>query len=111
EGAAGRRFRRRRAVPGARRCRRGRARPSRCPAAPAGRAPAPPRRAPMRIPPRKSRTGAPQDEPVGPLRSPYRRAEACLVGILGLPAIAWSLVPLVGMTVATAVAPHLRDRE
>jgi hypothetical protein len=45
------------------------------------------------------------------LRSPYRRAEACLVGILGVLAIAWSLVPLVLMTAATAVAPHPRDRE
>jgi hypothetical protein len=33
------------------------------------------------------------------------------VGILGVLAIAWSLVPLVLMTVATAVAPYLRDRE
>jgi hypothetical protein len=45
------------------------------------------------------------------LRSPYRRAEACLVGFLGVLAIAWSLVPLVFVTAATALAPHLRDHE
>jgi hypothetical protein len=33
------------------------------------------------------------------------------VGILGLLAIAWSLVPLVLVTAATAVAPYLRDHE
>jgi hypothetical protein len=32
-------------------------------------------------------------------------------GILGVLALAWSLVPLVLITAGTAVAPHLRDRE
>jgi hypothetical protein len=45
------------------------------------------------------------------LRSPYPGAEACLVGIVGVLAIAWSLLPLVFVTAATVLAPHLRDHE
>jgi hypothetical protein len=33
------------------------------------------------------------------------------VGILGVLAIAWSLVPLVFMMAPTALAPHLRDHD
>jgi hypothetical protein len=33
------------------------------------------------------------------------------VGILGGVALGWSLVPLVLMAAATAVAPYLQDRE
>ena len=53
----------------------------------------------------------PEDGPGGPLRTTRRDAEACVVGILGVLAIAWSLVPLVFVTAATALAPHLRDHE
>jgi hypothetical protein len=44
------------------------------------------------------------------LREPLVVPKLSAMGITGVLLIAWSLVPLVLMTAATAAAPYLKDR-
>jgi len=44
------------------------------------------------------------------LRGPLAVPKLSAMGIAGVLLVAWSLVPLVLMTAATAAAPYLKDR-